>query len=192
MPDQRRGTHQVTCSRSGFEAADTSEVKTRLLSVIALLAALMVPFLASPAHAAGNDYPYRNSTSSTASDRWGFTQRQCVSFTAWRLAQHHRTINNSGNAWGNASHWDEAARAKRITISSRPRVGAVAQWNAGEKSAYYAQGGGTGYLQAGPYGHVAYVTAVYRDGSVTVEQYNVNGNRSYSTMHVRANRYLYV
>jgi surface antigen len=167
-------------------------VKIRLLSVIALLAALMVPFLASPAQAATNDYPYRNSTSSSAADRWGFTQRQCVSFAAWRLAQHHKSLSNAGNAWGDASHWDEAARAKGITISSRPRVGAVAQWNSGEKSPYYASNGGTGYLQAGQYGHVAYVTAVFGDGSVTIEQYNMSGNRTYSTMHVRANRYLYV
>jgi surface antigen len=167
-------------------------VKTRFLAAVALVAALIVPFLASPAQAAGNDYPYRNSTSSTAADRWGFTQRQCVSFVAWRVAQHSRAISNVGNAWGNAYHWDEAARAKHLAVSTRPKVGAVAQWNAGERSKYYAPSGATGYLQAGQYGHVAYVTHVYSDLSVAVEQYNVNGNRSYSTMRVKANRYLYL
>jgi surface antigen len=167
-------------------------VKTRLLSALALSATLMVPFLASPAHAAGNDYPYRSSTSTTASDRWGFTQRQCVSFIAWRLAQHSKAISNAGNTWGNASHWDETAKAKHIPISTRPKVGAVAQWNSNERSPYYAPNGGTGYLQAGQSGHVAYVTHVYSDLSVAVEQYNLSGNRSYSTMRVKANRYLYL
>jgi surface antigen len=55
-----------------------------------------------------------------------------------------------------------------------------------------APDGGTGYLQAGQYGHVAYVTHVFRDGSVTVGLYNLNSNRSFSRMHVKANRYLYL
>jgi surface antigen len=182
----------VTASRTGSAAADTCCVKTRFLAAAALVAALLVPFLASPAQAAGNDYPYRNATNASASDRWGFTQRQCVSFVAWRLAQHSRALSNAGNAWGNANHWDEAAKGKHVTISARPKVGAVAQWNSGERSKYYAPNGGTGYLQAGQYGHVAYVSQVFSDGSVAVEQYNVNGNRAYSTMHVKANRYLYL
>jgi surface antigen len=47
-------------------------------------------------------------------------------------------------------------------------------------------------MRAGMYGHVGYVQGVYSDGSVSVAQYNMNGNRSYSTARVRAPRYLYV
>ena len=151
----------------------------------------MSPLLASPAHAAGNDYPYASDTTQS-SDQWGFTKRQCVSFAAWELAQVGHRINNANNAWGNASHWDETARASGYRLSATPVLGAVAQWNAGERSAYYPAGGGTGYLQAGTYGHVAMVIKVYADTSVQVEQYNLSGNRSYSTMHVKAPRYLYI
>jgi surface antigen len=35
------------------------------------------------------------------------------------------------------------------------------------------------------------VTHVYSDGSVQIEQYNMSGTRSYSTMRVKAPRYLY-
>jgi surface antigen len=156
-----------------------------------MVAALVGPLFALPANAAGDDYPYRGDTVNR-SDRWGFTTRQCVSFAAWRLEQNHHAITNSGNAWGNASHWDDTARARRITVSSRPKVGAVAQWNAGERSAFYPASGGTGAMTAGSYGHVAWVRAVYSDGSALVEQYNMSDNRSYSQMHVRAPRYLYI
>ena len=157
--------------------------------VLALLAGLFS--LAMPAQAAGDDYPYKNDTVNR-SDRWGFTTRQCVSFAAWRLQQRSHPISNSGNAWGNASHWDDAARARRVTISTRAKVGAIAQWNANERSAYYAPSGGVGTITAGSYGHVAYVKYVYSDGSALIEQYNMSGNRSYSTMRVKAPRYLYL
>ncbi len=160
-----------------------------MLLVLALLAGLMA--MALPAQAAGDDYPYRGDTVNRA-DRWGFTTRQCVSFAAWRLEQRGHAIHNTSNFWGNASHWDDAAHAKHLTISRTPRVGSVAQWNAGERSTWYPASGGTGTMSAGSYGHVAYVKAVYSDGSVLIEQYNMSGNRSYSQMHVRAPRYLYL
>ena len=47
-------------------------------------------------------------------------------------------------------------------------------------------------MRAGSYGHVAYVEAVYADGSVRLAQYNMYGNRSYSLMRAKAPRYLYL
>ena len=164
-------------------------MKQRALVVLALLVGLLG--LAAPAHAAGDDYPYRSATTN-ANDRWGFTVRQCVSFAAWRLAQAGHPVANSSNVWGSAAHWDDTARAKGVIVTTRPKVGAVAQWNAGERSAWYAPSGGTGTLTAGPYGHVAWVKWVYSDASVLVEQYNVGGDRAYSTMRVKAPRYLYL
>lgn len=166
-------------------------MKRHLLAIAALVGALLSPFLATPAQAAGDDYPYRTATTNTA-DPWGFTKRQCVSFAAWELKQRGRPISNAGNVWGSAYRWDDTARAKHIVISTRPKVGAIAQWNSNERSAFYPSGGGTGYLQAGGYGHVALVTRVYSNLTVQVEQYNMSGTRSYSTMHVKAPRYLYI
>jgi surface antigen len=166
-------------------------VKSRLVAAAAVVGALVSPFLTAPAQAAGNDYPYRTDATQSA-DPWGFTKRQCVSFAAWELKQRGHPISNRGNAWGSAYHWDETARSKHVTITTRPKVGAIAQWNSNERSKYYPSGGGTGYLQAGANGHVAVVIRVYSDQSVVIEQYNISGNRNYSTMHVKAPRYLYI
>lgn len=140
-----------------------------------------------------NDYPYRNQSDFYAMDKWGFTERQCVSFAAWRLAQHGRTIDNKDN-WGSAYNWDDTARRLGDTVTSKARVGAIAQWNAHESGAYYSKNSPTanGRFTAGGYGHVGWVKQVYADGSALVEQYNMGGDRSYSVMRVKAPRYLLV
>ena len=140
-----------------------------------------------------NDYPYKNQSDFYAIDKWGFTERQCVSFAAWRLAQHGDTISNQDN-WGSAYSWDEAARRLGHAVSSKARVGAIAQWNAHESGAYYSKGATSpnGKFTAGGYGHVGWVKQVYADGSALVEQYNMGGDRSYSVMRVKAPRYILV
>jgi surface antigen len=158
------------------------------LTVLALLVGLLS--LATPAHAYTDDYPWKSDTTRSA-DSFGFTKRQCVSYTAWRLYKMGHRISNSSGHWGNAYHWDDAARNVGRTVTATPRVGAIAQWNAYERSAYYTSSG-VGTFQAGGYGHVAYVAYVYSDRSVLVRQYNVNGNRSFSQMRVKAPRYLYI
>lgn len=166
-------------------------VLRRLCAV--LLVGLSVLLLAPPASAAGgDDYPYRRSSSSS-SDRWGFMKRQCVSFVAWRMEQRHSRLDNRTQRWGSALQWDDAAERLGYRIGSRPVPGAIAQWNAYERSAYYAPGSDTpGTVSAGAYGHVGYVRGVYRDGSVSVEHYNLGGDRRYAVTRMRAPRYLYV
>lgn len=147
----------------------------------------------SPAAAVGDDYPWRTDTTWTA-DRWGFTKRQCVSFVAWRMAQRGHPLNNATQRWGSAHSWDDAARRLGYGIGTKPVAGSIAHWNAYERAAWYANGSTTanGWITAGGYGHVGYVQGVYPDGSVSVAQYNLSGTRSYSTMRVKAPRYLYV
>jgi surface antigen len=165
-------------------------IQRLIVGTTAVLA--LTSLVASPASAAGDDYPYRTSTSN-ALDRWGFTQRQCVSFVAWREAQAGHALDNGSQRWGSALYWDEAAVRLGVKIGTRPIVGAIAHWNAGERSPWWANGSPTanGYIQAGPYGHVGWVKQVNSDGSVVVEQYNMSGNRSYSLTRVKAPRYLY-
>jgi surface antigen len=163
----------------------------RLITVAATVLCLSTAF-SSSAFAAGDDYPYR-AYASNVSDRWGFTVRQCVSFVAWREAQAGHPVSNATQHWGSAYNWDNTARARGVSISTRPRVGAIAQWNENERSAWYANGSSVpnGTVTAGGYGHVAWVRAVYADGSALIEQYNMFSSRSYSTMRVKAPRYLY-
>ena len=133
-------------------------------------------------------YPWASDTTG-GNDPWGFTKRQCVSYVAWRLDRVGRPV-STRQGWGSASGWDDVARRRGVTVTTRPAVGSVAQWNAGETSRLYAYGGWRGTYGAGSYGHVAWVTHVYADGSVQVAQYNGNGTRSYSTMRVFAPRFL--
>ncbi len=165
----------------------------RRLAVLLLALVACLTVVTPPASAAGDDYPYRTDTTRSA-DRWGFTKRQCVSFVAWRMEQRGHRLTNGTQKWGNALNWDETARRLGYGVGTRPVAGSIAQWNAGERSPYYTAGSATanGSMSAGSYGHVGYVRGVYSDGSVSVEQYNASGNRTYNIVRVRAPRYLYV
>ena len=170
-----------------------------LAALLTALLAVLAP--AQPARGYTDDYPWRTDTTGS-NDSFGFTKRQCVSYAAWRLYKAGHRINNrtvkNGKVyyWGDAARWDNTAAAlgKQVRTYSRygkyaPRVGTIAHWNAGETSKYYGNGW-VGTYRAGSYGHVAWVAAVYSDGSVLVRQYNGSGSRSYSTMRVKAPRYL--
>jgi surface antigen len=142
-------------------------------------------------------YPWANDQTK-GSDPYGETMRQCVSYVAWYLNSHgtpfgYNTQGPRGTAtFGNATTWDAAAIKDGFTVSLKPLVGSVAQWHSNEISTWTVPGG---YytLQAGSFGHVAIVTAVYSNGNVDLAQYNMGGNRAFSVMHnVRAPRYIYV
>ena len=166
-------------------------VRRLLVLVMSVLALALTT--ATPASAAGNDYPWRTDSTWSA-DPYGFTKRQCTSFVAWRLAQRGTVLRNATQGWGNAHYWDDAAYRLRLGRGFKPVVGAIAHWNANERSAYYSPGSrvANGTWTAGRLGHVAYVQGVYPDGSVLVSHYNSGGSRSYSTARVKAPRYLYV
>lgn len=138
-----------------------------------------------------DSYPYASDATGGA-DPWGFTKRQCVSYVAWRLAERGRPLNNARDRWGSALGWDDTARRLGFAVTDAPVVGAVAQWDAHERSDYWSKEAKSpdGTFVAGPVGHVAWVTKVFSDGSVELAQYNGTGNRTFSTMRVRAPRYL--
>ena len=159
---------------------------------LVLLLAVPAVHLSVPEQAsARDDYPWRLSHA-RATDAFGFTARQCVSFVAWRLAQRGTPISNR-QGWGDARAWDDAARRLGHGVGRRPVVGAVAHWDAGERGPLHTGGRSLrGTLRAGAYGHVAWVQHVHTDGSATVAHYNGAGTRTFSTARVKAPRYLYV
>lgn len=97
-------------------------------------------------------YPYPTQNG-WVSDEHGYYQGECVSFAAWAVRTDGRTHSKSPDFLGDAKNWTGAS------VDATPRVGDVAQWDGG-------------YHYAGSYGHVAYVTAVASNGSVTVNEYN--------------------
>lgn len=101
----------------------------------------------------------------------GFAQNNCTAFAAWRIASRlgvPKFSNSWKTHWGNAGHWDNAARAVGVTVNKTPRVGAIA------------------VNDVHKVGHLAYVNRVYSDGSFDVEEYNWNNPLRYGTRaHVR-------
>lgn len=100
-------------------------------------------------------------------DNWGMYNRECVSYTAFKVAQTYGYMPYWGGS-GNAIQWIGDAQQAGIPTSHTPRVHSVAIWN------------------VGPDGHAMWVEAVNPDGSIFVSQYNYSYNGTFSEMTVSA------
>lgn len=107
-------------------------------------------------------------------DRWGMYNRECVSYTAWKVYQRYGYMPYWGGR-GNANQWPSSARTDGIATGSTPRVGSVA------------------ISMSGPYGHAMWVEAV-SGNQIYVSQYNYyyNGWGNYSEMWVNASGLTYI
>lgn len=108
-----------------------------------------------------------NAAQDSLVDPWGMYNRECVSYTAWKVYSTYGYMPYWGGV-GNANQWPGNAARAGIPTSSTPRVGSVAVWNVGY------------------YGHVMWVEAVNADGSIWISQYNYDFNGRYSEMYVSA------
>ncbi len=113
-------------------------------------------------------YPsnWANAPQDSLVDSWGMYNRECVSYTAWRVHQAYGNMPYWGGR-GNANQWPGNARAAGIPTGSTPRVGSVA------------------VMSGGYYGHVAWVESV-NGNTITVSQYNWGVRGEYSEMTVSA------
>lgn len=164
-------------------------MKKRFIRFISFLVTLVIFSNFIPtvfAYNTGDDYPYKNSCagcheiyrgdSHNDISEWHYYYRQCTDFCAWCLNSRNGIAFNNrfGNkSWGDASTWDEAARALGYTVDSNPAVGAIAQINSGE------------------YGHVAWVSAVNGD-YVTIEEYNYAYTGNFNTRTVHKSNFQYI
>jgi surface antigen len=112
----------------------------------------------------GGGYPARwcQIPQDSVIDSWGMYNRECVSYTAFRVAASGRNMPYWGGI-GNANQWDDNARHAGIPVDSTPEAGAVAISN------------------AGAYGHAMYVESVNGDGTFNISQYNASLDGRYST-----------
>ena len=108
-------------------------------------------------------YPsvWANAPQDSMIDRWGMYNRECVSYTAWKVWNSGRNMPNWGG-YGDANQWDDNARAMGIPVDTTPRVGDVAVSN------------------AGTWGHVMYVEAIGDNGTIYISQYNASFTGQYS------------
>lgn len=99
-------------------------------------------------------------------DDWGMFNRECVSYTAYKVHQDYLAGKNRHDMpyWGgigNANQWDDNARAYRIAVDYNPTPGSIAISN------------------AGAYGHAMYVQYV-NGNQIYVQQYNQQLTGQYS------------
>ncbi|KAK7186882.1 hypothetical protein DPSP01_007066 [Paraphaeosphaeria sporulosa] len=123
-----------------------------------------------------NDYPYSGKCNGNGGvDPWKFYRCQCTSFVAYRLnkAGVKFTNNYKGEGWHNANTWNEAAKKAGVKVNKTPKVGSVAQTDAGSA------------------GHVAWVTKVGKK-TVTIEEYNWNNPEKYGTRTVSKDKFRYI
>lgn len=113
--------------------------------------------------ACGGGYPGKwcNIPMDSVIDSWGMYNRECVSYTAWKVASTGRYMPYWGG-YGNANQWDDNARNAGIPVDTNPRPGDVAISNSGY------------------YGHSMYVESVNLNGTINVSQYNASWDGRYS------------
>lgn len=100
-------------------------------------------------------------------DPWGMYNRECVSYTAWKVYQKNGYMPYWGGR-GNAKQWPANADAAGIPRGSTPKVGSV------------------GVIYAGQWGHVVWVESINSNGTINISQYNYNfgtGRGMYSEMY---------
>lgn len=113
----------------------------------------------------GCNYPLDNTI-----DNWGMYNRECVSYTAFKVHQDYLNGRNSRDMpyWGgvgNANQWDDNARAAGIPVDTNPTPGSIAVSNYGY------------------YGHVMYVEQVGTingQQAIYISQYNAGWDGRYS------------
>lgn len=120
-------------------------------------------------------YPsvWANAPMDSLVDNWGMYNRECVSYTAWKVYQSGRYMPYWGGR-GNAKEWPSSAQADGIATGYTPKVGSVA------------------ISTAGYYGHSMYVEAVNDDGTIYVSQYNYGVRGEYSEMTISSSGLIYV
>lgn len=121
-------------------------------------------YAAGTGPACGGGYPAKwcNAPMDSLVDDWGMYNRECVSYTAFKVAQSGRYMPYWGGI-GNANQWDDNAWAQGIPADYSPRAGDVAISNAGY------------------YGHAMYVESVNANGTINISQYNADWRGTYST-----------
>lgn len=171
LADQSNQKNQLLAQTQGQESAYQQLVKDQNSKIDDLRAqqraanARFIVGVAGSGPACGGGYPgaYCNVPMDSVVDNWGMFNRECVSYTAWKVASTGRYV---PYGLGNANMWPNGARAAGIPVDTTPRAGDVAIWD------------------IGAFGHAMYVESVNKDGTINISQYNADyyGHFSYATV----------
>jgi peptidoglycan hydrolase CwlO-like protein len=117
----------------------------------------------------GDTYPepWCGATMDSLVDNWGMYNRECVSYTAWKVYESGDTMPYWGGE-GDAYQWIGDAESDGIPVSTTPQAGDVG---------IYPKSG------VSPLGHAVYVESVNSNGTINISQYNANNNGDYSMVY---------
>lgn len=161
---------QLLAYNEGQQAAYNAQISAnngRISELKRQQAAANARFTAGPAGtgpACGGGYPAKwcEIPMDSVIDSWGMYNRECVSYTAWKVWATGRYMPYWGGI-GNANMWDDNARRAGYPVDTSPQAGDVAISNSGY------------------YGHAMYVESVNDDGTINISQYNASWDGRYST-----------
>lgn len=105
-------------------------------------------------------------------DPWGMFNRECVSYTAWKVQEAFGNMPNWGGS-GNANQWPGDAQRYGVPTGSVPKVHSVA------------------ISMAGGFGHAMWVEAV-SGNTIYVSQYNYDLAGHYSEMSINGSGLTYI
>jgi surface antigen/peptidoglycan hydrolase CwlO-like protein len=119
-------------------------------------------------------YPvvWNNAPQDSTIDSWGMYNRECVSYTAWKVYQTYGYMPYWGGV-GNANQWPGDAQRAGISTGSVPKPHSVAIWN------------------VGAFGHAMWVEAV-NGSTIYVSQYNYDYQGHYSEMSINGAGLTYI
>lgn len=120
-------------------------------------------------------YPDRlnNAPQDSLVDPWGMYNRECVSYTAWKVYQTTGHMPYWGGH-GNAEQWPASARRAGIPVGSTPKEGAVA------------------IAFIGPYGHAMFVEEVLPNGKIHISEYNYFVDGTYTERIISGDGLTYI
>jgi surface antigen len=171
---------QLLSYNQGQQAAYNAQIASNSSQIASLRRAQIAAnarFTGAPGTgpACGGGYPARwcEIPQDSVIDSWGMYNRECVSYTAFRVAASGRNMPYWGGV-GNANQWDDNARAAGIPVDGSPRAGDVAISNSGF------------------YGHAMYVESVNANGTINISQYNAALDGRYSTNTISVGNLVFI
>jgi surface antigen len=176
LADQQAQANQLLAQLATNAAAADAQVKNSNAQIAELKRQQLIALSAKYGNAGltgggscGGGYPGRwcSAPQDSLVDNWGMFNRECVSYTAFKVAVSGRYMPYWGGA-GNANQWPGNARASGIPVDGNPRGGDVA------------------ISMIGQFGHAMYVEAVLPGGKIHVSQYNYGVPGTYSEMTIPA------
>lgn len=156
-------------------ARSNDEISSLRKQQVAANSVFIPNYSAGTGPACGGGYPAKwcNIPQAVMADDWGMFNRECVSYTAFKVASSGRHMPYWGGI-GNAYEWDDNARRSGIPVNGTPRPGSIGQ------------------TDAGPYGHVFHVDSVNSNGTINISQYNAAFDGRYSTATINPSGYNFI